>query len=171
MATSPSTDNYQIGKGVVSISEDDGVTWRDVGNVPVFEWTPSVDKLDHFSSREGVKTKDKSVAITVAATLKMTMDEITADNLAILVLGEVDSDTDGDHSIVSMTEDSVEVLVKFEGSNTVGLQVDFIGKVSFTPTGSFNPISDEWNTLEVTGDMVLHDDYGLGKWTVHDAEA
>jgi len=168
MAVSPSTDNYQVGKGVVSFSTDDGANFRDVGNVSIFEWTPTVDKLDHFSSREGVKVKDKSIAITTAATLKMTMDEITADNLAMLALGEVDSDTDGDHTITSMSSSSVEGIIKFEGANDVGLQIDFIGKVSFVPSGSFNPISDEWNTIEVTGEMVFTDADGLGLWTVHD---
>lgn len=169
MAVSPSVDNYQVGKGVVSFSTDEGSNYRDVGNVSDFTWTPTVTKLDHFSSREGVKKKDRSVAVETGATLKMIMDEITADNLAMLALGEVDSDTDGDHTIKSMDLASVDGLIKFVGANDVGQKVDFIGRVSFTPSGSFNVISDNaWNTIEVTGEMVADDTYGLGLWTVHD---
>jgi len=171
MAVSPSTDNYQIGKGIVSFSTDDGVTFRDLGDVSVFEWTPTIEKLDHFSSRSGVKTKDKSVAITVAATLKVTMSEITAANLALMALGTVDTDTAGNSLIKSLDLSEVEGIIKFVGTNDVGLKVNFIGKVSFVPSGSFNPISEEWNTLEVTGEMVTTDAYGLGLWTVEDVTA
>ncbi len=132
MAVSASTDNYQIGKGIVSFSEDDGATFRDI---------------------------------------RMVMDEITAANLALMALGDVDTDTDGNSAIKSLQLSSKEGIIRFQGTNDVGLQVNFIGKVSFTPSGSFNMISEEWNTLEVTGEMVTTDAYGLGLWTIEDVLA
>jgi hypothetical protein len=170
MATSPSTDNYQIGKGIMSISEDSGSNWRDMGNVSEAEWTPNVDKLDHFSSRQGIKTKDKSVVVTSAATLRYVMDEVTAENIRQLALGDIETDTDGNSVIKSMTLSGIEALIKIEGTNDVGLKTDFIGKVNIIPSGSFNFISEEWNTMEVTADMVQDDLYGLGQFTIHDAE-
>lgn len=168
MPTSPNTENYQIGKGVVTFDKDSLGSFRDVGNVSEFEWTPAIEKLDHFSSREGVKKKDKSVAVETGATLRMVMDEITARNLQMMALGNVGQSTDGQSTIKSMELASIEGTIKFVGANDVGMKVDFIGKVSFTPSGSFNLISDEWNVLEVTGEMVDDDTYGLGLWTVHD---
>lgn len=168
MVTSPSTVNYQIGKGIVSFDKGSLGSYTDLGNVSEAEWTPTVDKLDHFSSRTGIKTKDKSVVITSGATLRLVMDEVTMYNLAMLALGIPGSNTDGDSTLKSMTESSIDGTIKIVGTNDVGLKVDFIGKVSFTPTGSFNFISAEWNTMEITGEMVEDDTYGLGYFTVHD---
>ncbi|MDP2358350.1 MAG: hypothetical protein Q8M31_20145, partial [Beijerinckiaceae bacterium] len=86
--TSPNVDNYYVGKGVVSVSEDEGATWRDVGNVPEFEWTPNIEKLDHFSSRTGVRTKDRSIITEKSATLRIVMEEFTAENLTMILMGE-----------------------------------------------------------------------------------
>lgn len=166
--TPPNTGNYQISKGIVSFSTDNGSSFRDLGNVPSATWQPTVDKLDHFSSRAGIKTKDKSVAVTSSATLKLQMDEIVADNIAMLALGDVESNSDGDSVIKSMTLSSIEGIIQIVGTNDVGLKVDFIGEVSFTPTGQYDFISQEWNSMEITGDMVLHATYGLGQFTVHD---
>jgi hypothetical protein len=57
---SPTPDNYYIGKGVVSLSTDGGTTFRDVCNVPEFEFSPTIEKRDHYSSRGGVRMKDKT---------------------------------------------------------------------------------------------------------------
>lgn len=168
MVTSPSTVNYQIGKGIVSFDKGSLGSFTLLGNVPEFEWTPAVDKLDHFSSQEGIKKKDKSVVISAGATLRMVMDEVTGFNLQMLALGTPTANSDGDTTIKSMELASIEGTIKFVGTNDVGLKVDFIGKVDFTPSGSFNMISDEWNTMEVTGEMVGDDTYGLGLWTIHD---
>ena len=165
ITASPSTSNYQIGKGKVYVSLDSGATWRDVGNVTALEWTPNVSTLDHYSSQAGVKTKDKTVVIESGAKLKMTMDEITADNLALMALGSRVTESDGDQHVVSMTASSVRATVRFEGQNDVGAKVRFIGVVDFTPSGSFKFISEEWNEMEVTGDMVLDATYGLGMFT------
>ena len=165
MATSPNTDNYQIAKGIVSFSTNDGSTWRDIGNVSSLVWTPAITKLDHFSSRAGVKSKDKSVVTETGATLKMTMDEITPQNFAMLALGVVDSSTTDGDVVKSLTETSIDGLIQCQGTNDVGAKVHFIGKVSFLPSGDFNMISEEWNVMEVTGEMLLHDDYGFGLFT------
>ena len=75
MPTSPSVQNYHIGKGVVTFTETGGSTARDLGNAPDFVYTPKVTKLEHFSSREGVKTKDFTAITEIGATIKLTLDE------------------------------------------------------------------------------------------------
>lgn len=167
MASSP--NNYQIGKGILYFRKDGEVDFADMGNCSSLKWSPSVEKLDHFSSREGVKTKDKSVAVTSAATLEIVLDEITADNLELFLLGERDVDSEGNSTIKSMQLSAVRGTVKFIGSNDVGKQVEFIGDVDIVPDGEFNLISEEWNELTLNCEMVSHDDYGLGLFTVKDA--
>src|SRR5262245_47964845 len=88
MPTSPNVHNYHIGKGIVSFKEAGGTTFTDLGNAPSFQYSPTVEKLEHFSSREGVKTKDFTAITQVGATITFTLDEITGYNLAFFALAE-----------------------------------------------------------------------------------
>jgi hypothetical protein len=89
MPLSPSTDNYYVGKGKISFKPTGATTLRDIGNVTELETTPNLTTLEHFSSREGVKKKDKEVVTEKKLTVRMVMDEWTADNLAMALLGDV----------------------------------------------------------------------------------
>lgn len=84
--SSPNVDNYFSGRGIVKFSTD-GITFKDVGNTPTFEFNPQVGRLEHYSARTGIRFKDRSLANSRQATVRMVMDEWTADNLAISLLG------------------------------------------------------------------------------------
>lgn len=84
----PITDAYYIGKGVVSIQLVDDVTYRDLGNVPTFEFEPTIETLPHYSARYGVRSKDLEVVTLMSATLNLTLDEWTYDNLMLVFMGE-----------------------------------------------------------------------------------
>lgn len=155
MATSPSVNNYYIGKGIVSFKKAGDSAFRDLGNVPVFEFTPSIDKLDHFSSRSGVKKKDRSVAVQKTASVKLTLDEWSAANLALALLGEIDTNTAGQEVIDIFAASSIQGELKFTGTNDVGARFEWhLLSVEFIPGNSVSPISEEWGTLEVTGDVL-----------------
>lgn len=91
MAKSPSTNNYTLGKGVLYFDRFDAngarQGWSDLGNCPSFSVQPAIETLDHYSSREGLREKDKSVNISVSNTARFTLDEYSAENLALAVLG------------------------------------------------------------------------------------
>lgn len=155
---SPNVENYSVGKGIVSVKFLDAPAdsdYVDVGNVTEFEFTPTVDKLDHFSSRAGVKEKDRSIVISRSAELRMVMEEITARNLSMLMLGAVV--VSGGVATIDILSTNVKVAaVKFEGTNDVGPKWTFeFPRVEFAPSKSFNPISEEWNSIEVTGEVVV----------------
>jgi hypothetical protein len=154
---SPNVENYYVGKGVVFIKFDGDVDYVDVGNVTELEFTPNLEKLDHFSSREGVRTKDRSIVIEKSAELKMVMEEYTARNLSMLLLGEI-TDVSGAITIDIFSTNVKTAAVRFVGANEIGPQwtLDF-PRVDFAPSGSMNPISDEWGTIEVTGEVVTVD--------------
>ena len=82
-----SINNYTVGKGIVSFRKDGAGAYADMGNCTEFEFTPELEKLDHFSSREGVRTKDKSIVIQKSGTVRLVLDEWTRDNIALAVLG------------------------------------------------------------------------------------
>jgi hypothetical protein len=150
-------ENLQVGKGIVSFKPDGAPDFIDLGNVPELEYEPTIDKLDHFTSRAGIKTKDKSVVIERGGTLRVLMEEITAQNLSMLLMGTVGNDGPlGEPSVDIFTTDTVRGELKFQATNDVGPRWDLhFYNVEFAPSGSFNPISDEWNNIEVTGEVLI----------------
>jgi len=91
MAISPNTDNYTLGKGVVFFDQlVDGVFQgeRDLGNAPAFTFNIALETLEHFSSRGGLKAKDKEIISQITPGLAFTLDEVNKENLALLTLGD-----------------------------------------------------------------------------------
>lgn len=86
--TSPLVDAYYIGKGIVSIQLEDDVAYRDLGNVPVFEFEPDITTLPHYSARYGVRSKDLEVVQEMSANLNLTLDEWTYENLMLAFMGD-----------------------------------------------------------------------------------
>jgi len=87
-AVSPLTSQYYIGKGIVSIQLEGEVDYRDIGDVPTFEFTPDIQTLPHFSSRYGVRAKDMEVVTEKNASLNIVMDEFTYENLMLAFMGD-----------------------------------------------------------------------------------
>src|SRR3974377_2193024 len=90
--TSPNVDNYYVGEGILSVKfaafrdELADSDYVDMGNVTSLEFTPKITKLDHYSSRTGMKKKDRTVATVVEAELKLVAEEFTARNLQMALL-------------------------------------------------------------------------------------
>ena len=187
-----------------------------------FEFTPTVDLLDHFSSRTGVKTRDRRVATQKTAALRIVMDEWTGKNAAMMLMAteaaavnlSTTADTNSDTTLTNLASTTglvigrqynvsgtgipagtkftydgasagtlsqaatatavgvavvftlqpafdilslseVKGAIRFEGTNDIGPRIEMIfPNVTFTPSSGINPISDEWGTMEVTGDVL-----------------
>lgn len=92
MANAPNTDNYQLGKGVVYFDQLISSAYegeRDLGNAPAFTFNIALEKLEHFSSRGGLRAKDKEIISQITPGLAFTLDEINKENMALLTLGDV----------------------------------------------------------------------------------
>jgi len=154
----PNTSNYFVGKGVILFKPEGETIYHFLGNVTEFEFSPTLDTLDHFSSMAGVKSKDKTVVLTKGGELRMVMEELTARNLAMFLLSDVDL-TDPDFPTMEIFGSNLlSGAVKFIGTNEIGPRWDYeFAKVDFVPSGKFNPISDEWGNLEVTGQLAEAD--------------
>jgi hypothetical protein len=147
-----SIDNYTVGKGIVSFKKAGGASYVDMGNCTEFEFTPEIEKLDHFSSREGVRTKDKSVVLQKSGTVRLVLDEWSVDNLKLAVLGS-SAVVGGADVIQIFDESSVSGSLKFTGTNDIGPKYEWIfSAVDFIPSSALNLISDEWGTIELTGE-------------------
>ena len=170
MPTSPNVQNYHIGKGIVSFKETGGTTYRDLGNAPSFKYTPTVQKLEHFSAREGVKLKDFTAVTSVSATIEFTLDEVTGENLAYFALGEVGTDTDGNTTITALSKTEFTGVIKVVGTNDIGQHVDFTGDVSFVPSGDFSFITSEdtFSVITIQAEVMRDANGNFGIWTVKD---
>ena len=148
--------NLQVGKGIVSFKKTGEAEFRDLGNVTEMVITPDLTTLEHYSSRVGVKSKDLVVVLEKKATVKMTMEEFTAQNMGLMLFGAVDEDGVDGPSVEIFSEAAITGALRFVGANDIGpkLTVDLYN-VSITPTGDFGLITDEWNNCEVTADVLL----------------
>lgn len=85
------TPEYVLGRGKVYFARfTSGQTpgpFRYIGNTPEFNLTIESETLDHFSSDEGIREKDDSVALEVTRSGSMICDDINRDNVALFFFG------------------------------------------------------------------------------------
>jgi hypothetical protein len=169
MATSPNVVNYHIGKGIVSFKEKGASIFTDLGNSPSFIYTPTVTKKEHFSSRQGIKTKDFTAITQVGATVKFTLDEITGLNLSFFALAEMSTGTGGDLILSGLSKAEFTGEIKVVGTNDIGEHVDFDATVSFIPAGDFRFITDadDFSTIQIEAEVQKDVNGFFGIWTVH----
>lgn len=165
--TSPDVDNYQISTGIVYFSDDNGSTYRDLGNCPNFAITPNITTKEHKRSRGGTKATDVERITEVSQTIKMDLEEITEANIAYFALADVDTDSDGNPFLLGMTNTNIEGLLRFVGDNDVGRRLTWDGKVQFIPSGDFNVIQDgdDYTKITLTAKVLIGDLGEYGRWT------
>lgn len=140
------TDDYTIGKGILSIATyTNGVvgTYEDMGNAPSIEVEPSVERLPHYSSRTGYRTKDKNPIIQTDYTLRFDLDEIGAANLTRFLMG-----TRSGVNIYALQAADAEFALKFVSDNPTGPnKTMYCHRVTIKPAGPMALVSEEWATL------------------------
>lgn len=131
------------------------MAFRLLGNCPEVEFTPEVETLDHFTSQEGIQKKDKTVTVKAGGTLRIVMDELVADNLALVLGGVVSETTSGIKEIDILADTVIAAKVRVVGTNDVGRKItaDF-NRVEFTPSSALSLISEEFATFEATGEVL-----------------
>jgi len=150
--TSPNTDNYYVGKGILSVQFVGESGYVDMGNVTSLEFTPGVKKLEHFSSRIGTKRKDKVVVQSLEATLKIVAEEWTARNMQMALVADMLSST-GTVTLDIMTAPLRGCAIKFVGTNDIGPKWSLTFPIcTLTPSAALGTITDEWGKIELTAD-------------------
>jgi hypothetical protein len=86
--TSPNADNYYKGTGIPYFKRTGETSYRDMGSVATVEYSPSVEKADHFIARGGKRVKDKTYVNQEEAKIALTVEEYTAKNLALSLGGD-----------------------------------------------------------------------------------
>lgn len=152
---SPNVGNLRIGKGIATFKREGAPEAVHLGNCPSITIEPDMETLDHFSSMAGVRQKDLTVILEKAATLALTMEEFTAHNLSLMVVGGVNELAVGGPEIEIFGTNAIQGEFKFVSTNEIGPKFDVtLYNVSFTPSGQLQLISDEWGDMEVEGQIL-----------------
>lgn len=143
---------YTLGKGVLSIGEWAGTTppasYVDVGNCPKFDCEVTEALLDHFSSRQGTKTKDKTVVIEVGYNLTFDLDEVSVKNLQMFLKATLS----GGNVLLANTALQKEYAVKFVSDNPAGPNETWIfHRCQLSPGGALSLIGDAWMAMSFKG--------------------
>lgn len=151
MTTSPSTELYMLGRGILKFDRFDSAGLptglRDVGNSPNFTLVPTQETLDHFSSRSGVKKKDKTVTLSVGLGVKFTLEEYDKENLALALFGEVIG-----ASIALLTRTTILGKVVFTGKPDQGPWFTVtLHRVTLKVTSEVPLIGDDWGKVDFEG--------------------
>jgi hypothetical protein len=154
MATPHSTENYTVGKGVVSIAAWTGSVvgaYQDMGNCPRFEVTPNIERLEHFSSRSGYRTKDKTAITQLGYTLDFDLDELAAENIAKFLTGTLS----GGNVISAMQDVDRNYSIRLVEDNPAGPNKTWnFWKVTLSPSGALSLIGDgsAWAMMSYTAE-------------------
>jgi hypothetical protein len=167
--TAPDVGNLAVGKGFILFQPVDQPDFYHLGNVPTFTFTPKVVVLDHYSSMQGTKIKDLTIVTEKSGEVKMDLEELTAQNLALLLMGDVGDDggTPPNAQVQIFSRESLIGRLKFYATNEVGPRwyVDLLS-VNMVPSGDFSPITDNTFVKMVVSGSVQAVDGVFGTMTL-----
>jgi hypothetical protein len=87
----PSVNQYSLGGGFISIAELDtsgqAGAFRKVGNAPEVTVTVNTESYEHSSVQAGAAAQDLSVIIDSGASLSFSLENWSAENMALFLLG------------------------------------------------------------------------------------
>jgi hypothetical protein len=161
---SPNTGNYYVGRGIAYVkliapTAPTDATYIDCGNVTEFTFQVKPTRLEHYSTRVGVRKKDLVVVTEVAATLTVIMEELTARNLGMAVLGNIQNTMPPAGTISILSQPLIYAAFRFVNTNAVGPQYTYDFPVClFTPTKAIGLLptgSGTWGTLDFEADVLF----------------
>ena len=133
---------------------------RDLGEVDSFSVTPALEKLEKKGNRSGVKSTVRTVIVEKSATFSFVMSEFSVENLALGMLGTLDT---AGTTIDIFANSEVRGALEYVGTNDIGPRFTVVlPNVSIVPQGEVGFITHEFGTLEVSGDVNLDENGSFG---------
>jgi hypothetical protein len=156
---SPNIGNYVVGRGIgyiklipPSLSPD--AAYVDCGNITEFTFQVKPTRLEHFSSRVGVRKKDLVVVTELAASLTMVLEEFTARNLGFASLG-----ISGAGNVSILAQPLIYAAFKFVSTNIVGPVWTYEFPLClFTPNKAISLLptgSGSWGAMDFEVDVLF----------------
>lgn len=165
-------ENYTLGKGILYFDRyKNGKSsgYRDLGNAPSFSFNVNIEKLEHFSSRGGLRVKDKEIISQLTPSCSFTLDEITAENFEILGLATIDNQSQTAASnqtetiaavtgVVTLGKRAIKNVAVAVGSNDLVEGTDFVvsnakaGQIEFKNSTDVQAAITNSNNFTITYD-------------------
>jgi hypothetical protein len=100
--------NYVLGRGEIHFNRFApntlaGLGEHYMGNTPGFEFNIEEEVLEHFSSDRGLRVKDRSVTLSNNATGQLTVDNISAETLALFMAANPGDGTGGNPNFMGIS--------------------------------------------------------------------
>lgn len=128
-------NDYNLGRGILYFAPVDSnqvpMDYRDLGNVTDFKLTPTVETLEHKSSRTGLKVTDKEVTLSEKWEVSFTLDELNFENLALFMSGEANQRANAGGGALSGSDN----FVVYEQGRWYDLYSDTSGRPTTDPQG------------------------------------
>jgi hypothetical protein len=164
--SSPNVGNYRVGRGYLSMRLQGESTYQDMGNCTRFTFINNVTRLDHYSSRVGIRKKDLTVVTQLDAKLTMSLEEATVRNMAMYCLGFPLESATG--SVDLMTNPQYYASLNFTDTSSVGPQWNAVFPlVLLSPAAAFQMISEgtgTWSAIDMEGDVLFDQTSGQFGW-------
>lgn len=163
--TEPHSTSLYIpsGRGILYIAEWSGTVppteldYVDVGNCPSMEIEPTQERRPHYSSRAGLRVKDLNPVTQLDYTLTFDLDEISANNIKIFLMGTLNEAT----KVVSgMTNGNQEFAIKFVSDNPIGPdQIYYFHRCTIAPNAAMQLIGEEYLVMSYTAEGLADTEY------------
>lgn len=152
--TSPDVRNLSVGTGFIEFKPEGAGAYVHLGNIPNFEFKLKTRTLDHYAPVEGMRVKDYTWTIELEAEIEMVMEEITAQNLKLLLLGDI-TVVDGVTTVDISARQGLVGALKYTATNEVGPRwmIDLFA-VRFNGDGDYDPLTtrrNDFNNISVKG--------------------
>ncbi len=88
--------DYVLGKGIIYFDRVIAGVYegeRDLGNTPGFSVAASTEKSEHYSSRGGLRQKDRDITTSIDRTATLSCDDMRLENLALFIAGDISTVT------------------------------------------------------------------------------
>lgn len=159
-------EGLRIGAGIIRWKGDNDADVRDLGEFSEFSVSSDITKLEYKSNKLGTKSVVKSVITEKKATVDIKLNSVTALNMALALGGDLEEITDGPKRFGFLKNNVASGYMYLEGTNNEGDQIDYSGRVELAPTGTYSPISNDWNELPMSGTIIADADGNFGFWDV-----
>lgn len=183
LAGTANPEDYNLGRGIVyfaSLDSNDLPSggFRDLGNAAEFNVNVETEKLEHQSTRTGLKTIDKEVVVSQKIGLAVTFDELNFQNMALFFSGSSAAESNsvaatgitgsGNLTVVNQGEwyDLYEDASGMPTSDIQGKRIYDIGTVTIAAAGGTAMVENTDFTVDLVmgrifvingGDMVAGD--------------
>jgi hypothetical protein len=132
-------------------------SYRHLGNAPTVQYTPNIEWLNHNSAMEGIRSRDAREPVEKTAQIVIQLEEWDPLNIELWAFGEM---TGSPPVIDLLAEDEITGALRVIGTNTRGVRCQWDWpSVSFGPSSTLDLVTDEWASMELTGE-VLGPDFG-----------